>query len=344
MSAFSSFAHGDAGIVLQRDQGDGAGSRSFPMPGAGTYVLGPEATNADVHSAVGTHLVRSAMGGINTTLLAYGQTGAGKTHSLFGGLSSVSGPATGEQQGEEQGLVERVCGTLFDNAEALSGRNPLLSFSFTVLTLMVQRGELFDCASADTLKAGRVKLRTHKVGGVYLDPPATATLVTSSAKLMDEVHKAQRAMLIMHTNMSQRTSNTTFVVRVLFSQILHPGPEDSSSPPQTLSSSEINFVDLAGSERPVQAFGQGQGQREAAAIGAGATAEPLMRCVAALADGDKHVPHRDSPLTYLLKPAFGGNCTTVLLACLRPTIEHCDEQGRTLMAAQRAQRCRNKLS
>lgn len=50
----------------------------------------------------------------------------------------------------------------------------------------------------------------------------------------------------------------------------------------------------------------------------------------------KHVPYRDSTLTWLLKAAFGGNSKTVLLASVSPCTDHYEESVSTLKFAERA--------
>jgi len=66
--------------------------------GANTYkypkrVFGDQATQDDVFDAVMPELVNefTAVGGRNCLLIAYGQTGTGKTHTIFGPKDSLSG-------------------------------------------------------------------------------------------------------------------------------------------------------------------------------------------------------------------------------------------------------------
>ena len=44
---------------------------------------------SDVYGQV-KNFVQSALDGYNVSLLAYGQTGAGKTHSMLGGMSHIN--------------------------------------------------------------------------------------------------------------------------------------------------------------------------------------------------------------------------------------------------------------
>jgi len=44
----------------------------------------------------------------------------------------------------------------------------------------------------------------------------------------------------------------------------------------------------------------------------------------------KHIPYRDSILTWLLKESFGGNSKTVMIATLSPALDNYDETMSTL--------------
>merc|ERR1719174_770798 len=60
---------------------------SMPKEGCvGTYdqLFGPTATNAEVYSGTAAPLVKAALAGHNVTVLAYGVTGSGKTHTMVG--------------------------------------------------------------------------------------------------------------------------------------------------------------------------------------------------------------------------------------------------------------------
>ena len=47
-------------------------------------VFGSECSTTDVYNAVGKHVVNGSLRGINGTILAYGQTSSGKTHTMLG--------------------------------------------------------------------------------------------------------------------------------------------------------------------------------------------------------------------------------------------------------------------
>ena len=66
-------------------------------------VLGPTASQHDVFTCCGEPTVAGVLEGYNATVMAYGQTGAGKTHTVTGGADY-----------EQRGLAPRVVSLLFN--------------------------------------------------------------------------------------------------------------------------------------------------------------------------------------------------------------------------------------
>jgi len=64
-------------------------------------VFGPSAQQAEVFREV-EDLVQSAVDGYNVSIVAYGQTGAGKTYTMYGG------------EGEQQGVAARTIESIFE--------------------------------------------------------------------------------------------------------------------------------------------------------------------------------------------------------------------------------------
>lgn len=101
--------------------------------------------------------------------------------------------------------------------------------------------------------------------------------------------------------------------------------------------SKLNLVDLAGSER-LQRINSPTGKlvREATLINKSLSvlsmvAKELMR-------KSVHIPYRDSKLTHFLKDSIGGNCKTLVMACIWPDEEHLRETISTCRFADDLQR------
>ena len=85
----------------------------------------------------------------------------------------------------------------------------------------------------------------------------------------------------------------------------------------------MHLVDLAGSERLSRSQATGSALKETQHINKSLSA--LGDVVHALQSKAKHVPYRNSKLTYLLQDALGGNAKTLMMCQVRLTapIEHC---------------------
>jgi kinesin family protein 18/19 len=102
---------------------------------------------------------------------------------------------------------------------------------------------------------------------------------------------------------------------------------------------KLSLIDLAGSERASRTNNRGMRMIEGANINKSLLA--LGNCINALHENhtsgkNNYVPYRDSKLTRLLKDSLGGNCQTVMIANLGPSIKHFEDTHNTLKYANRA--------
>lgn len=108
--------------------------------------------------------------------------------------------------------------------------------------------------------------------------------------------------------------------------------------------SKLHLVDLAGSERLKKTMAEdelrGGGtfddslKRESMYINKSLTY--LEQCVVALTDKSRtHVPYRQTKLTNVLRDSLGGNCSTLMIACIWGEARHLEESISTLKLANR---------
>ena len=90
----------------------------------------------------------------------------------------------------------------------------------------------------------------------------------------------------------------------------------------------ITIVDLCGSERIKNSQVTGARAKEAININSSLTA--LKSVIQAICSRAKHVPFRDSILTWVLKDCIGGNSKVAILAHIRPCAAHAYESISTL--------------
>ena len=124
---------------------------------------------------------------------------------------------------------------------------------------------------------------------------------------------------------------------------------------------KINFVDLAGSEKLKDSESTGVNADETKSINT--SLFTLGKVIAALSkrrtiqkspagvvgpggvqvEEEVFVPYRDSALTKLLMDSLGGNCRTLMIACISPAFRFTDESVRTIKYAMRTRNIVNAI-
>ena len=325
--------------VLQVDEGSGAvrltrGRQNFDVRFDG--VLGSGATQERVYEQHVRPAVDAALSGINSTVLAYGQTGAGKTHTLFGGLLPEQPPPASGGPGESalDGMAARALRQVFESAER-AGARLAVSASFLeiynetlsdLLTTVQKRGEVPTAPQPLVIK------EDGNTGEVYVRG-LTEVPVHSAEGAARLVRRALRCRSVRSTDMNARSSRSHGVLQLLLEQ---SAPDAGGH----VLRARLSFVDLAGSERVSGGRAltlERQHQKEMSAINTSLSA--LASCIAALTQKSRtHVPYRDSLLTRLLQRSLGGNARTLLIAAVSPAASAVDESLSTLRFADRAKR------
>ena len=278
-----------------------AGTRQFVFDGS----LAPDSTQEDVYraSCEETDVVSAALEGINGCVMCYGQTGAGKTHTL------------GNVNAGSEGIVWRALSQILASAPTGGATEVRLYY---IQIYMEQIYDLLDPASS-------VDLREDPKEGVVLSG-ASSVLLTDVDHAVATIDQANRNRVTSATAMNDTSSRSHSVL------ILDVTTRAGSK----LLRGKLHLVDLAGSERVKKSEVTGQAFEEAVAINNSLTT--LGRCVQALAAGPKggKPPFRDTKLTRLLSSAFGGNAKTVLLVCVAPTSSDSFETVNSLQFGQQA--------
>lgn len=139
-------------------------------------------TQQDVYSLIGTEMLKNSFEGYNTCLLAYGQTGAGKSFSMMG-----------SDRQNNRGIIPRLCEDLFGKIQSndVAGWSGKVEVSYMEIYLEKVR----DLLSADQQKKPRV--REHAITGPYVED-LTSHAVTNFEMinaLMDEGNKVPASAL-----------------------------------------------------------------------------------------------------------------------------------------------------
>ena len=294
-------------------------------------VYSPEARQEDVYTESARDVVMNALQGYNASIIAYGQTGAGKTHTMTGTLA-----------GDERGVIPRAVDDVFEHISHDCGATAGDTVNYLVRASYLQ---IYNEVISDLLKPENKNLmiREDSKRGVYVEG-LSEWVVRTPADVYDLMSRGSQARTTGATKLNELSSRShaIFILVVEKSYLCQTGPEQSE---RIVRIGKLNLVDLAGSERVHITGARGARLEESKKINQSLSA--LGNVIGALTDPRRqnvkgaHVPYRDSKLTRILEDSLGGNCKTTFVAVISPAVESFSESLSTLKFANRAKKVKN---
>jgi len=309
------------------------------------------------------------LNGRSASIICYGQTASGKTHTMFGPSGSAWSADKAARQ-ELAGLVPRSCAEVLDTLQRWRawGVDVHLGVSYV---------ELFGAEVSDLLREGKVVGQgvegrydavrsTDRVGHRYVLDGHTEWVVESLADIEELLRVGDEAKRRAATAMNER-STRAHTIFILSLAMQRPADDQGSVRAR---SSRFFFADLGGSEQlskskadegiqaPVTVVGGEEMSRlswreyyshrqriqETLNINKGLFSlkrviEALQRRSRLAAEGAPqhqlpYVPYQDSKLTMLLQEALGGSSRTVVVATATTDPSHAVESLQTLRFAE----------
>ncbi|KAL8950843.1 MAG: hypothetical protein Q9222_003141 [Ikaeria aurantiellina] len=318
--------------------------------------------------------------GFNVSLLAYGQSGSGKSYTM-----GTSGPAE-QSDSHLMGIVPRAAAALFDT---LAGPPPLRRHGSSGLRTPTRYSTsspptLASLAKANSsenwqLKATYVEIYNEQLRDLLLPestsiderPPVVIRqdvkgriLLTGLSQITinsvedllnalnfgSSIRQTDATAINAKSSRSHAVFSLNLVQRKNKMQQLSPQEKRYSMPVEALSATEnwvtidskLHFVDLAGSERLKNTQASGERAKEGISINAGLASLGKVISQLSSRQAGSHVSYRDSKLTRLLQDSLGGNAITYMIACVTPAEFHISETLNTLQYAQRARNIQSK--
>lgn len=277
-------------------------------------VFTPQVQNEEIFCEI-SQLVQSALDGYNVCIFCYGQTGSGKTYTM----SSTDG------------MIPRATKMIYETVNKLKEK----SWTYTMEGhfIEVYNEELNDLLTPAKEQDGKKKLeiRHDEVR------KTTNVLNCKSVKLDSEntvevmLNQAQKNRSVAATKSNERSSrsHSVFTLKLI--------GENSATGERC--EGTLNLVDLAGSERLKQSGAEGDRMKETQAINT--SLKSLGDVIEALGSNQKHIPYRNSKLTYLLKYSLGGNSKTLMFVMVSPMEAHLNETLSSLRFATKVSQTSN---
>ena len=333
----------------------GKGALSF----AYDHVCDETSTQREIFDFVGASVVDGVVDGFHGCILAYGQTGAGKTYSMQGMTSSSDGSAgmgddddvvmmdedeenddavgAEDMDGAHAGLIPRVLKRLFkrvdDERAAAMHAGGNAEFEVKCSYLEIYNETLRDLLMSGEYDGPAPNIREDGKRGTFVENLLEERVV-GAEQTYEAFLRGAANRRVGQTNMNADSSRSHSVFTISVTSTV----KSDASAPTTKKSALLHLVDLAGSERQKSTDAAGERLKEASAINKSLSAlGNVIKALVDLADGkERHVPYRDSKLTFLLKDALGGRSRCTLLACVSPAHVNLEETMSTLKFAQRA--------
>ncbi|KAG6971916.1 hypothetical protein JG688_00004231 [Phytophthora aleatoria] len=251
-------------------------------------------------------LVTSILDGFSVCIFAYGQTGSGKTFTM-------SGPP------ENPGINTRSLQELF---ERKTERVKEYQDEITVSIMEIYNEQIRDLLAQDA-SSTNLQVRQGHTGNFV--PGLTVVPVQTLNEVFELIKRGNKNRSTHATDMNEHSSRSHSILSIQLKSL--------NIVTNVVASGKLFLVDLAGSERLSKTGAEGQRLKEAQNINKSLSA--LGDVIAARASKQKHVPYRNSSLTYLLQDALGGDSKTLMVACASPVDYNSEETFCTLNFAAR---------
>lgn len=315
----------DRSVTFQAPNAAHGEARLFQFDGN----LSETCTQQHVYDRVAAPIIDDVMAGYSGTILAYGQTASGKTHTMVGSDDAI--------HGDQRGVIPRALEDLFTRAEQ-SRSQAKTTVALSYVQIYCER--IFDLLDPETAP-NTIFVREDVDRGVYLDG-TTLVPVTNVDECLTLIQRGTTNRAVSSTQMNAHSSRShaILVLRVERTEFAPPVASSRTVQHPVIRLSTLYLVDLAGSERVKKTRVLGRHFSELKAINLSLSA--LGNCISALSKQSQqtpatyHVPYRDSKLTRLLQSSLGGNAKTALIVTVTPAVTEALETLQTLQFGQRA--------
>ncbi|KAG9144423.1 hypothetical protein Leryth_023013 [Lithospermum erythrorhizon] len=290
------------------------------------------ASQKRIYEVVAKPVVESVLNGYNGTVMAYGQTGTGKTYTL-GRL--------GKDDVSDRGIMVRAMEDIITSASSASA-------SVEISYLQLYMESIQDLLAPE--KTNIPVVEDAKTGEIYASG-ATVIKIQNLDHFLQQLQIGESNRHEANTKMNTESSRSHAVLMVYIRRLVDEKDtslqdtvsrnEKHSQRVPTVRKSKLLIVDLAGSERIDKSGAEGHLVEEAKFINLSLTS--LGKCINAVAENSSHIPIRDSKLTRLLSDSFGGSARTSLIIMIGPSSQHHAETTSTIMFGQRAMKVVNTV-
>jgi len=265
------------------------------------HVMNEFTTQREVFEVTTQPLLQKMLQGYNTSLIAYGSQGTGKTHSLFGKVSS----------GRHRAIITRAAEVILSEVE--KARKEHLKTRVTMSFVQIFNEKLYDIL--DPSANGNIRFQEQA-------DSSKATLDGVSEWAVEKVDDVTK-QLRRNPNRVRESgrSHTVFSLRYYQEEKI-PNPEERevsvTSSYYRLLKGKIDFVDLVGVGRTTKHSTNDSSGNQAVAK-TNKSLQTFHNVINSLIEKDlQNTTYKDSKLTRMLQETLGGNCFSSILITASP--------------------------
>ena len=278
-------------------------------------IFTSESQQSQIYENVGKRIVGDVMEGYNGTIFAYGQSGSGKTYTMYG-------PDIFDDI--YKGIIPRIVEDIFNYVEKADDN---VDFQFKLSVLEIYKEVMYDLL---TQQSSDIKIQENPETGIVIEGLSEVYL-SSIDEFFEYVDLSQSNRKVAETKLNHNSSRSHCILILEVTQ--------SFKKEKLIKKGTLNLVDLAGSEKVSKTGAVGLTLEEAKKINL--SLSTLGNVIHALTHKSEHIPYRDSKLTRLLKESLGGNYKTSLIVTCSPHSYHLDEVISSLLFAKRVKTIKN---
>ena len=286
-------------------------------------IFNESATNEIVFNGAIKSMLDQIILGYNSTVLAYGVTGTGKTYTIFGDLNNNF---------KDEGIIFKSCDYLFEKIDQNKNKDINTNYSIKISYIEIYNEIVKDLISENTPSLMIVE---DPVKGVICSN-VKEIIIYDSVQLKKIINDSNKRRTMASTDQNQFSSRSHAILQMSLEKKIKKDENNYD-----IIYSKFLVVDLAGSEK-----GMEKGKRREEGVNINKSLFTLGNCLNILSEksnAGKFVPYRDSKLTRILKDSLGGNILTVMLACISPCSNNYDDTLNTLNYAFKAKKITKKV-
>ncbi|CAL5202289.1 unnamed protein product [Lathyrus oleraceus] len=299
-------------------------------------VFDAKSNQEDIFQSVGVPLVRNALAGYNTSVLSYGQSGSGKTYTMWGTLSSM---AEDPSCLSPQGIVPRIFQMLFSELERERLVSDQKQFSYKCRCSFL---EIYDDHIGNLLNPNQknLEMKDDPKNGLHVEN-LSEEYVTCYDDVARILIKGLSSRKIGATSLNSNSSRS-HIIFTFVTESLYKGTAKGFS---SLKASRISLIDLAGLDRDRVDNGSSQCQRENRYV------EKSLSQLGHLVDSltgkswpgeNEDIPGSNSCFTRLLQDSLGENANLSVICSISLDSKSIDETLCTLRFGEQVRSIRNK--